>query len=170
MNTAISDKQIKELFNNKANVMSYDSIKQHNTLKSLLAPYGFCILLYVWSDNNGKMSGHWVAIKYHKNSIIMFDSLGNDDCDLLKDVSYPVAVRNHEDYPYLSKLIMDSNIPCYYNPYQIQQDGSAVCARYSCHFVRNIDKYKSLTDYLKLFTKDKKKNDELILHLTQNYF
>ena len=172
MNTSISDRQIKELFNNKANVYSYDEIYKHRSINSLLNPYGFCIILYIWEDRPS-YNGHWVYLGYNNknDTLIFFDSLGNDDEDLLDKVDRPVSIRTHQSYPYLSNLINESKIYCEYNPKQLQQSHSAVCARYSCYIARNIHKYKNLFDFVNNnFTNDRKKNDELILHLTQNYF
>ena len=172
MNTSISDREIKNLFNGKANVYSYDEIYKHRSLKSLLHPYGWCIILYIWTDNPSYV-GHWVYLGYnkHNDTLIFFDSLGNDDEDLLDKVDRPVSIRTHQSYPYLSNLIDESRLYCEYNPCQLQQSQSAVCARYSCYAARNIHRYKNLYDFVdKNFTKDRRNNDELILHLTQNYF
>src|ERR1700679_3286027 len=162
MNEALSDKQILDLFNGKANVISYDQIHNHRSIKSLLHPYGFCIVLYIWKDNPS-MSGHWIAIKTHGDKILFFDSLGNDDEELLEHVGKRIAVRNHEDYPYLQNLMNESRYEIEYNPKQIQQSDSAVCGRYSCYFVRNMHNYKSFQSFLSQFGSNKKENDELIL-------
>jgi hypothetical protein len=173
MNNSISDKQILELFNNKCNCISYDEVYKHRSLKSLLAPYGFAIILYVWKDKPNYL-GHWVYVGYgfneDKNKIIIFDSLGHDDIDLNSQVDYPTSIRTHQDYPYLSKLIVESRYDTLYNSKQIQQSGSAVCARYSCFCAFNLKKFKNFEDFLKLFNKSKLSNDKLILKLTENYF
>ena len=167
MNESVSDKQIKELFNNKCRVISYDEIHKYNNIRSLLDPWGFCIILYVWNDRPS-FSGHWVAVSYYKNNVIFFDSLGNDLDELLKDVPNSCRARTHQDFPYLQDLLEKSNMPILYNPTQLQQDHSAVCGRYACYFVKNIKNYKSFDDFLDQFTKDKKSNDELILKLKDN--
>lgn len=169
MDTPSSDNQIKKLFGGKCNVYSYDQIHLHTSLRSLLEPYGFAIILYIWKDKPS-MIGHWVAIAYHNNKVIFFDSLGNDDEELLHNVNDRVAVRQHEDYPYLQNLFDQSNMDVEYNHKKLQQNNSAVCGRYACYFVRNIANYKTLADFLKQFSTNKKANDELILRLTKNYF
>ena len=147
MNTSLSDKEILNLFNGKANVISYEEVHNHRSLKSLLDPYNFCIILYVWKDKPC-CSGHWVAICVHKNKVLFFDSLGNDDEELLEHVDERVSVRQHEDYPYLQQLIDESRYDMEYNHKQLQQNTSAVCGRYSCYFVRNMHNYKDFKDFL----------------------
>ena len=169
MNQPISDKQIKNLFNNNVRCISYDEIHKYRTLKSLLHPYGFIILLFVWNDIPS-YNGHWIYVGKYKDKICIFDSLGKDDIDTVLQVSDDVAKRTRQDYPYLSKLIVESKMDLLYNPRQIQQSDSAVCARYACFTARNLNKYKSFDDFLKLWTNDRKSNDELILKLTSNYF
>ena len=169
MNEPTSDSQIKRLFNGNVRCISYDEIQNFRTLKSLLHPYKFCILLYVW-DDIPSYNGHWLYIGYYKDKVCMFDSLGKDDIDTVQQVPEDVARRTYQNHPYLSKLIIDSKMDFIYNPRQIQQSGSAVCARYACYAARNLHKYKSFDDFLKEWTNDRKKNDEKILMLTKNYF
>jgi hypothetical protein len=169
MNQPVSDKQIKKLFDNKVRCISYDEIQNYRTLRSLLYPYNFCILLFVW-DDIPSYNGHWVYVGKYKDKICIFDSLGKDDIDTVSQVSNDVAKRTYQDHPYLSKLIVESKMDLIYNPRQIQQSHSATCARYACYTARNLNKFKTFDDYLKLWTNDKKENDEKILTLTQNYF
>jgi hypothetical protein len=173
MNESISNHQINKLFDNKCRCISYDELHNYRTLKSLLHPYGFAIILYVW-DDIPTYNGHWVYIGYgknkDKNKIILFDSLGHDDIDLNKKVDYPTSIRTHQDYPYLSELIINSKSDMLYNPKQIQQSDSAVCARYACYCAINLHRFKEFDDLLKLFDKSKLSNDKLILKLTENYF
>jgi hypothetical protein len=165
----ISDKQIKKLFNGYVRCISYDEIINYRTLKSLLYPFGFAILLYVW-DDIPSYNGHWLYIGYYKDKVCMFDSLGKDDIDTVQQVPEDVAKRTYQNHPYLSKLIINSKMDFIYNPRQIQQSDSAVCARYACYAARNLNKYKSFDDFLKEWTNNKKQNDEKILMLTKNYF
>ena len=173
MNESISNRQIKNLFNNRCNCISYDELHNYRSLKQLLYPYGFAIILYIW-DDIPNYNGHWVYVGYGKNKdegkIILFDSLGHDDIDLNKKVDYPTSIRTHQDYPYLSKLILDSKSDLLYNPNQIQQSNSAVCARYSCYCALNLDKFKDFEEFLHTFNKTKLMNDKLILKLTERYF
>jgi hypothetical protein len=169
MNEAISDKQIKELFNGNVRCISYDEIHKYRTLKNLLYPYNFCILLFVW-DDIPSYNGHWVYVGKYKDKIAIFDSLGKDDIDTIKQVPNDVARRTYQDHPYLSKLIVDSKMDLIYNPRQIQQSHSAVCARYACYAARNLNKYKTFDDFLKEWTDNKIENDNKILALTKNYF
>lgn len=169
MNIPISDKQINDLFNGNVRCISYDQIQHYRSLKSLLHPYNFCILLFVW-DDIPSYNGHWIYLGKYKDKICIFDSLGKDDIDTVKQVPDDVARRTYQDHPYLSKLIVDSKMDLIYNPRQIQQSHSAVCARYACYAARNLNKYKSFDDFLKEWTDNKKENDEKILMLTKNYF
>lgn len=173
MNEPISNHQIEKLFNRKCRCISYDELQKYRTLKDLLYPYGCAIILYVWEDKPA-FNGHWIYIGYGKNEdkdkIILFDSLGKDDIDLNKQVEANVANRTHQDYPYLSKLIVESKRDLIMNPKQIQQSSSAVCARYSCYCARNLDKFKNFGLFMKQFDKSRLDNDKLILHLTKYYF
>jgi hypothetical protein len=173
MNEPISNHQIDKLFNNKCRCISYDELKTYKTLKQLLYPYGCAIILYIWEDKPS-YNGHWIYLGYGKNKdkdkVILFDSLGKDDIDLNLQVPYMTSIRTHQDYPYLSKLILDSKMDLLYNPKQIQQSHSAVCARYSCYTARNLNKFDSFDDLLKQFNKSRLENDKLILQLTENYF
>ena len=77
---------------------------------------------------------------------------------------------------FLDVVLKSSGLICWvkmdliYNPRQIQQSDSAVCARYACFAARNLNKYKTFDDFLKEWTNNKKENDEKILLLTKNYF
>jgi len=173
MNEPISNHQIEKLFNKKVRCISYDELQKYRTLKDLLYPYGFAIILYVWEDLPS-FNGHWIYLGYGKNEdkdrIVLFDSLGKDDIDLNKEVGAGVAMRTAQDYPYLSKLIVESKRDLLLNPNQIQQSSSAVCARYACYCARNLDKFKNFGLFMKQFDKSRLDNDKLILHLTKYYF
>lgn len=163
MNEALTAKDIKEAFNGKINIYTYDELRKFKNIDDVLKPYGRAIILYFWDTEPHQ--GHWVGIfKTPRNSIEVFDSFGQVDRPLY-DIPKKFKIENNENYAYLSKLLYDSPYETEYNEKSLQNKMSSVCGRYCIARLALSD--IPIEIFQKLFTNDTKKNDEIILELTQ---
>lgn len=84
--------------------------------------------------------GHWCALHRNKDkSINFFDSYGFDDFDtheLTKTPNGKFKTENNMDFPYLLKLLYDSNRRIEYNDFQFQKHGPKIntCGRWCALF------------------------------------
>lgn len=87
-----------------------------------------------------KNYGHWVALhKSKRNTISYFDPYGFDNFDT-DELSYTknkqFKKENNMDYPYLLKLLYESNKPIEYNDFQFQKKATGIntCGRWCAFF------------------------------------
>jgi hypothetical protein len=135
----------------------------------LLGKYGRCVILYIFKGKvGGSCAGHWVSIhKTPKGHIEFFDSYKTTPDHTLKKLSPDIKRKFNEDYNYLSNLIYDSGLPIEYNGnLTLQDDKSVVCGHHNICRLANMD--KSIEEYVKMFSNDKKKNDEIVYRAVMN--
>ena len=164
MNTALSRTDLRNMFNDRIQVYTYDEIKDYRNIDDLLGEYGRCIILYFW-QTVPSCYGHWTAcFKLGNGDIEFFDSFSSVPDGELKDI--PKLFRNHNgmEYPYLTKLLYNSPYNIHYNNMKIQNDDSSCCGRYCALRIANAD--KSIDEFNKLWTRDTKANDKLVVRLT----
>lgn len=166
---ALSDVDIRNILNNKINVVLYSDLYKYKDINELLGKYQRAIILYIFSKNElGKSNGHWVLVGINKNNNIeFFCSYGTlPDKSLLK---LPLELRKkfHEDYSYISKLMYDSKLPIEYNDMALQQHHSVVCGYYCIGRAVTL-KNMTIEEFQKIFSSDKKNNDELIYSVVNN--
>jgi hypothetical protein len=167
MNIALNGNEIVEALDGKCKVLSYDELLKYDTIDEALYPYNKLVILYFWDFSNNVKSGHYIAIRKDriKNVIYVFDSYGRFIDDNLAEIEPYKRRKYKEDFKQLTYLLYKSPYKVEYNEFQFQQNDSAVCGRYAIYFLLRDD--LDMVNFQKQFDKkDYKKNDKLILELT----
>lgn len=132
-NIALSNIDIKKLLNDRNSIVLYPDLHKYTDIDEMLGPYGMCVLLI----ESHKSYGHWVCIFKHKpDTITFFNSYGGINSgypdESLKLINKTFAAENNEDYPYLSKLLLNSPYKLTYNNYvfQASKKGIKTCGRH----------------------------------------
>lgn len=163
-NVALSSSDIKNIFDGKINVYTYDEIKNFDSIDDLLYPHGRAIILYFWKNEPNKY-GHWTAcFQRPNNNIEFYDSFSSKPDKEFKDIPKNFRQKNGMDYPYLTRLLFECPYNVEYNDFPTQDLKSSCCGRYCVARIANAD--LSIDQFNKLFTKDKKRNDNIIVHIT----
>mgnify|MGYP000846162687 FL=1 len=146
---ALSNKQILDLVNDKANIVLYPSLYKFSTIDQLLYPYNACFLLF---ETKPKF-GHWCAIIKYGNTIEFFDSYSGYPDDVLNYIPDDFKKISNQNYPYLTKLLLDSpyNIEFNDHKYQKYNTNISTCGRHSA--LRILYKNLNLKQYDKLIKK-----------------
>lgn len=161
MNYSLTGEDISNIFDNKIKIVTYDQLSKFRTVEELLSPYGKVALLYVW-ENRPYAYGHWVCLFVNcKGNIEFFDSFGTFPDDTLDTINKNFRMNNGEDYRYLTHLLYNYKGDVEYNDKVLQGKKSSTCGRWiSYRMIRND---LTIEDFQKLFTKNKVKNDKIIL-------
>lgn len=157
---ALSDIQIMDLVDNKANLILYSDLHKINHIDELLEPYGACIILY----ESKPRYGHWTAvIKLNNKEIEFFNSYGDDGKihegipdAMLGYIPKAFRQKSNQNHTYLAKLMVDSPYNLSYNQYNFQKDGEHIktCGR---HVGKRINwKHLSLDEYKRTLDKYRK--------------
>ena len=143
MNHPLSDADIMNICNNKANLLLNSELHKYKTLNEMTQPYGACILLYDKSDGS---PGHWCCVTKNKVGFEFFDPYGYKPDYVLKHLG---------GKPYLSAIIKNTRGIIYYNDVRIQKLKSNVstCGRYIG--MRVLLKDMSLEKFIDMLTKNK---------------
>src|ERR1017187_2346964 len=116
---ALSNSEILKIINNKSNLVSYTNLHKYKSLDELLKNYGACIILYETSKNYG----HWVCIfKLDPETIEFFDPYGGNmkpDKEL-QMINKDYRNSTNQNFPYLTKLMIDSPYVLTYNHHNFQ--------------------------------------------------
>jgi len=164
MDVPLNGSEIKYLLNNKVKILTYDQIKDYKNIESLLYPFNRVIILYVWKKNNDKRHGHWIGVHVNnRNNIEVFDSFGNFVDDFLNKIDIKFRNENGENYRYLTKLLLKYKGIVEYNEKKLQNDMTNTCGKWVIYRFLRDD--LTLKQFQKLFTKNTKKNDDIILNL-----
>lgn len=147
----LSTLDVLNLLDNKVNVVIYKDLKKFKSIDQLLEPYNCCIILY---ESKPKF-GHWCSIIKYGNNIEYFNPYGGDIDNSLDNIDNNFKKNSNQDYPYLSKLFVDSNYNLHFNEFKFQKRNNNVntCGRHCvvrCYF-KNYDiyEYKDILDELK---------------------
>jgi hypothetical protein len=158
----LSSTDLKNIFDGELKVMIYKELKKCKTIDEVLHPYNRVCILYNWTPS----VGHWTCLFKKDNTIYFFDSFGSIPDGKTNYGQIPKNIRNHMglEYKYLTKLLYESPYEIDYNPMPIQDIKSSTCGRYCALRLALYD--MTTEDFNKLFSKNKKLNDELIMNLT----
>jgi len=164
MDISLTGSDIKYLLNNKVKIITYDQIRNYNSIKSLLYPFNRVVILYVWKKNNDKRHGHWIGLHINNhNNIEVFDSFGNFVDDFLNKIDVEFRNENGENYRYLTNLLLKYKGTVEYNEKKLQNYFSNTCGKWVVYrFLRND---LTLKEFQKLFSNNTLKNDNIILKL-----
>lgn len=161
----LSTNTIIDVFGGKVKIVTSDELYKFKTLDELLKPYNKVVILYIWQSAPLPKYGHFVALSKRGNIIDYFDPFGKKIDSVNKQLPNKYRSENHLDYNYLTKLLYDSSYQVEYNEKPIQDEKSSVCGRYSIVKLALSD--LPMTEFQKLFQKDTKYNDDLIIDLTK---
>tara|TARA_R110002073_G_scaffold6027_1_gene36328 strand:+ start:3459 stop:3980 length:522 start_codon:yes stop_codon:yes gene_type:complete len=139
----LSKEHILQITNNECDVVVYHNLGEYNSIQDLLGEKGAVILLYETKQN----FGHWVALFYTndaRNEIEFFDSYGfapDEELDYAK----------YDDTPYLTKLMMKSNIHFIYNKVRLQTyaEDMNTCGRWTSTRIRM--RNTPINEFVRLF-------------------
>lgn len=167
MDRALNGNEIIQALDNKCKVLAYDELLKFDTIDEAFYPFNKLVILYFWDFSNNTKSGHYIAIRKDRihNTIYVFDSYGRFIDDNLAEIDPYKRKKYKEDFKQLTFLLLNSQYRIEYNEFQFQQNSSAVCGRYCIYFLLRDD--LNMEQFQKQFSKKNfKKNDELILQLT----
>ena len=141
-NKPLNGREVLDLVNGRANVITYPELKKFTSIEGLLQPYGACYILYM----KNKSSGHWCCLTQVGTLISFFDPYGGPIDSQLKFTWHKI--------PYLTKLLSQAAFDGYkvtFNPYQFQKlrDNVKSCGRWCA--LRIVLKDMPLKDFKKLF-------------------
>ena len=161
MDIALSDKQVLRIVKGKANIVLYPNLYRYQNIDDLITPYGACFILF----ESKPSFGHWCAlIKTGDNDIEFFNPYGGYPDDSLGYIPEQFAKISNQDYPYLSRLMIDSKYNLAYNEHTFQKRNRDIrtCGRWSA--MRILLKDYSLDEFTKYFLN--KNSDKLVTTLT----
>lgn len=122
-----------ELYNallGETKIILNSELHKYSNLDDLMKPYNNICLLY----ESRPGYGHWVCLILHKkdNIIEYFDPYGMFIDKPLEYTDKNYLSKSNQDFPYLSKLIFDSNYNVIYNKHKLQsrQEDIATCGRH----------------------------------------
>ena len=150
---SLSNEDILNTIGNRANLISYTTIHKYKNLDQLLGKYGACIILYETKKNYG----HWCCIfKLDDDTIEFFDPYSLMPDYQFEFIDNEYRLKSNQNYPYLTKLMVDSPYNLTYNHYPFQQykKGINTCGRWCA--TRLLFRNLSLDDFIKLFGKNRK--------------
>lgn len=144
----LSDKDIINLVDGKANVITYKELQKYKTLDDALGEDNAFVLLYETEPN----FGHWTCVFKENGRVNVFDSYGIYPDDEIKFVPKNFKKLNYRKFKYLTKLLYDSKYPVEYNEVPLQSDkvGVSTCGRWVA--TRLIMRDMCQDDFAKLFS------------------
>ena len=153
--TPLSDSDIKKILGEDTKILEYKDLSNYNDINKILTKdKDFFILLYELKA----ASGHWTTILKYDNMLEHFDSYGIKPDGELKWISAAVRSNLHEEYPYLTKLLHDSDMDVIYNHTRFQSFKPTIstcghhCVHRICRFIHNnldLDEYTKYMNHLK---------------------
>jgi hypothetical protein len=161
-NYPFSGKDIVTACDGHTKIILYSDIHKFKSIDQLLKPYNNAVILYQTKPNYG----HWVLLMKKGNVIEFFDSYGLFIDEQLNFISKEFKKVSHQDFPYLSNLLLKSKYKIIYNPVRLQKTDNDIssCGRHVC--LRLILKDLSLKDYIKMIKHNKYDPDSLVTYLT----
>jgi hypothetical protein len=150
-NTLFSDKQILKVAGPDTKLITYPQLQRFSTIDQVFGNKNKVIILYIHTETQNNISGHWCAIIRHSKYIEFYDSYGMMPDDIIIMKSPKDRKDTRQDHNYLSILLYESKTPVQYNeyPYQEVNDNINTCGAHTgvrCRF-SDID----LTDYQHIF-------------------
>lgn len=167
MNYPLSDRDILKAVKNQTNIILYSELKNIRHINDILKNDS-CVILYEQMPG----SGHWVVLTYNKNNneLEYFNSYGDYPDEFLHLVDENLKKKLNEDYPYLSRLLLDSGYKLTYNDKQLQKldNNIATCGRYVV--LRILLKELPLKQFINIFNNRNYTPDQIAKKLTYKLF
>ena len=149
-NVALSNIDILQLLDNKANIVLYPKLYRFKNIDQILEPYEAFVLLFEAKPKYG----HWTCIfKVNNNTLEFFNPYGGWPDDSLSYISTHFREKTHQDHTYLSELLLNSNYQLTYNQYKFQEaeDDIKTCGRHCV--MRLIYRHLTLDQYYSFLVK-----------------
>jgi hypothetical protein len=160
---AFSGEDIMLACEDKTKIVLNSDIHKYHSIDELFGDLDSVVILYETKPHYG----HWVCLIRHPNNLIeFFDSYGMFVDDELNYINPKFRKQSHQDYRYLSKLILESGYRLIYNKVKLQKVKNDVssCGRHVC--LRIIMKDIPLKKYIKLLTTNYYDADTIVTFLT----
>ncbi len=129
MDKSLSDKEILNLIDGKANVLTYSELENYDNIDDALGPHNALILLY---QTTGENYGHWTCVFKNGNEINFFDPMGIFPDDENKWIPKKNKKVKYDDYLHLTNLLYGSGYNVIYNEVPLQKDDNGIntCGRH----------------------------------------
>ena len=131
-NVALSDQDVLNLVDGKANIIVYPDLNQYSSLDQILEPYGACFLLYEVKKNYGHWCCLFKTLDEQGPLIEFFDSYGGFPDSQREFIPYHFRMESGQAIPFLSYLMLESPYELSYNQYRFQKlkDNIKSCGRW----------------------------------------
>ena len=165
----LSNFDILDLMNNKANIVLYPNLHQYKSIDELLGRYGVAFILF---ESQPKY-GHWTLLfKLNNQCLEFFNPYGGIKKGFpdepLNFIPKDFAKKSNQDIPYLSLLMIESPYKLSYNEFNLQEHnpniktcGRHCCVRLACRQL-NLYQYK---DFMKTLCKELEMNPDQLVTL-----
>ena len=160
---ALSNNEILELVNGKANIIIYHDLHNYKNIDDILGKYDACFILF----ESQPRYGHWCLLfKMNNNELEFFNPYGGFPDDTLEYINEDFKNKSNQNLPYLSILMYNSPYELYYNEYPFQKKDKNIktCGRWCS--IRLICRNYSLEEFAHMF--NNKYGDKLVTLLTLN--
>jgi len=161
----LSTSDIFEILDGKCNIVIYKDIHTYKSIDDLLGDHDCAVILY----ESKPYYGHWCCLFRQNDTLSFFDPLGGNIDDQLEFIDHNFAKESHQDFPYLTDLILGCPYDdLEYNQYHFQKDREDVstCGRWCC--LRLLLRDLSLEDFKDLLLS--RSGDDVATILTSNVF
>lgn len=157
-----SGQDILNLLDGQTKILLYSDLKKFSNIDQVFEPYDCVVILYETKPSYG----HWVCLIKHKDKIEYFDPYGNPPDNPLDYIDKKLKPQLGEDYPYLSKLLLDSPYEIVYNSYPLQKFSKDIssCGRH-VGLRLSMKKYP-LNKYVKIMLGGELSPDDTVTYLT----
>lgn len=162
-NKALSDTDILNLIDHKANLVTYSQLTKVNNIDQIFGKYNACVILYLTKKNYG----HWCCIIKRGNVIEFFDPYGLKPDEALNfDINPYFREVSNQIFPHLTYLLFKSHKIIEYNDYQFQKFKKDIktCGRHVA--VRLLFKNMPLEIYKKFILSSRFDPDKTVTLLT----
>lgn len=154
----LSGTDIMRMTDSKTSIMSYEMLKNYNSIDTVLGRYESVVILYETRRN----FGHWVVLfKVSETTLEFFDSYGlSVDEELAFDKGYNKRIHKGQEVPHLSHLLNESNYNVISNKKQLQSNLEDIntCGRYCV--LRVILRHITLKEFNDLLINNKHYNPD----------
>lgn len=172
MNYSLSGADLLKFMNNKAKIITYPSVENHESILDLLQPYDVVFILYETKPKYG----HWTVLFRVNNTINFFDSYNYQPDEQFTFISKDFRKQNDMLHSSLTKLLLkaqDEGFEVHYNNYKIQSESKDIttCGRHCLfrvvHKNLDIDTYFNMLQHVKKCTN--LSFDEIVTIMTGNF-
>lgn len=158
-----SSEDILNAVDGETKIVKYCDIHKFRNIDELLRPYNSVVILYQTKPNYG----HWVCLHLNNGILEFFDPYGKIIDSQLEHIDPNFRKVSYQDFPYLSKLMLDSPYKLIYNKAPLQKQNSSVssCGRHCA--MRLILRDMPLLEYQNiLLSKGGNNPDDKVTYLT----